>query len=297
MTLEYARGTPILLKNYPHLRESWLRDRIADDPNLLGLGPLRLVDIERRHARAGRLDLLLQRGPRRYVVEIMLGRLDESHLVRAIEYWDAEQRASPGLEHVAVLAAEELPPRLLRVLELLRGTLPLIVLQMCATQWENKFVLHFVRLLEGPGRPEKAPPEPEGGGETLWEDKWAAPARAALSECLGLLREVLPCLHLEYRRHSLAVRSQAQAPPLLVLYPKRHFLRVEIQAAEASRLWERCPAACWQALEAGQMLHAVELLLFPGELARKGEALEQALRAAQHEAQAAVSDSVAAETR
>lgn len=288
MALEYARGTQFLLKSHPHFRESWLRDRIADDPALLGLGPLRLVDVERRHPRAGRLDLLLQQGQqRRYVVEIMLGRLDESHLVRSIEYWDAEQRASPGYEHVAVLAAEELPPRLLRVLELLRDHVPMVVLQMCAMQWENRFVLHFIRLLEGPGRSERPRPEPEPG-RTAWEDKMAAPALAALDECLGVLREVVPRLHLEYRKHSLAVRSEAHASPLLVFYPKRHFLRVEIQAAQVSSLWERCPAASWQELEAGPLLHAVELLLFPGDVARKRGALEQVLRAAQREASAVV---------
>ncbi len=295
MALEYARGTQFLLKSHPHFRESWLRDRIADDPGLLGLGPLRLVDVERRQPRAGRLDLLLQQASRRYVVELMLGRLDESHLVRSIEYWDAAQRASPGFEHVAVLAAEELPPRLLRVLELLRATLPLVVLQMCAMRWESKFVLHFIRLLEGPGR-SPAPPEPEPPGPGAWEDKKSAPARAALEECLGVLREVLPRLHLEYRRHSLAVRSQPQAPPLLVLYPKRHFLRVEVQAAEVSRLWERCPAACWQELEAGRMLHAVELVLFPGDAAGKREALQQVLRAALRQPGSPVSGSALAGT-
>lgn len=296
MALEYARGTQFLLKSHPHFRESWLRDRIADDPGLLGLGPLRLVDVERRQPRAGRLDLLLQHGPRRYVVEIMLGRLDESHLVRSVEYWDAAQRVSPGYQHVAVLAAEELPPRLLRVLELLRATLPLVVLQLCATRWENKFVLHFIRLLDGLGRSQPVPPEPEPGGHSAWEGKRSAPARAALEECLGVLREVLPCVHLEYRRHSLAVRSQPQAPPLLVLYPKRHFLRVEIQAAEVSRLWERCAADCWQALEAGRMLHAVELVLFPGDAAARREALQQVLRAALREPAHALSDSALAGT-
>jgi len=41
-----------------------------------------------------RLDLLLQDADsnRRYEVEIQLGRTDEAHVIRTIEYWDIERK-------------------------------------------------------------------------------------------------------------------------------------------------------------------------------------------------------------
>lgn len=281
MSLEYVRGTQFLLKHHPEFRESWLRDRIADDPGMLGLGPARVVDIERRHPHAGRLDLLLQQGQqRRYVVEIMLGKLDESHLVRTHEYWDSEQQTMPGLEHVAVLAAEELPPRLVRVLGLLRGTLPLVVLQMTATRVAGQFSLCFTRVLEGPGRARQKPCEPRPAGRITWERKGCAAAVATLDACLGLLQEIDPSLTLGYHRNSLAVLLAPGSVPLLMFFPQRHFLRLEIQPPHIGLYWGQCAAADWQALEAERLLHAVQVLLFPGEMVRKRACLRRVLAAA-----------------
>jgi hypothetical protein len=43
------------------------------------------------------LDLLLQDadGNRRYEVEVQLGKTDESHIIRTIEYWDIERKRYP----------------------------------------------------------------------------------------------------------------------------------------------------------------------------------------------------------
>lgn len=81
----------ISLKNHPALDERWLHERLKENPSLLGLGDLDVRDSERRQPSGGRLDLLLQdiENLKRYEVEIQLGAMDESHIIRAIEYWDA----------------------------------------------------------------------------------------------------------------------------------------------------------------------------------------------------------------
>jgi RecB family endonuclease NucS len=75
MVLEYARPERIGLKGHAELHESWLQDRIAEDPSALGLGELMVLYRERRQERTGRLDLLLTDpdGDIRYEVELMLG--------------------------------------------------------------------------------------------------------------------------------------------------------------------------------------------------------------------------------
>ncbi len=38
----------------------------------------------------------------------MLGAVDESHIIRTIEYWDVERQRYPTLQHRAVIVAEEI---------------------------------------------------------------------------------------------------------------------------------------------------------------------------------------------
>ena len=59
----------------------------------MGLGDLDLKDRERIQPGVGRLDLLLQdpETNSRYEVEIQLGKTDESHIIRTIEYWDTRR--------------------------------------------------------------------------------------------------------------------------------------------------------------------------------------------------------------
>ena len=74
----------INLLNHPTLDEKWVQQIIAENPAILGLGDLILKDKERIHPKAGRLDLLLQdsESARRYEVEVQLGKVDESHIIR-----------------------------------------------------------------------------------------------------------------------------------------------------------------------------------------------------------------------
>jgi len=106
--MKYEKLSKLSIASHPELSERWVQERIAEDPSLLGLGDLILKDKERRQAGAGRLDLLLQEADssRRYEVEIQLGKVDESHIIRTIEYWDIERKRYPQYEHTAVIVAE-----------------------------------------------------------------------------------------------------------------------------------------------------------------------------------------------
>jgi hypothetical protein len=68
-----------------------------------------------RDTYTGRLDLLLQDVDtnRRYEVEIQLGKTDESHIIRTIEYWDIERKRYPQYDHCAVIIAEDITSRFL----------------------------------------------------------------------------------------------------------------------------------------------------------------------------------------
>src|SRR5712664_2614230 len=104
MTLQYVKAEATSLRELG-LDERWLHERINEDPSILGLGDLTIIDRERIQPTVGRIDFLMadpEEGVR-YEIEIMLGRLDESHIIRTIEYWDVERTRYPQLEHRAVI--------------------------------------------------------------------------------------------------------------------------------------------------------------------------------------------------
>ncbi len=61
---------------------------------LLGLGDLQVIKRERIQASGGRIDFLMGdfESDIRYEIEVMLGPVDESHIIRTIEYWDVERQ-------------------------------------------------------------------------------------------------------------------------------------------------------------------------------------------------------------
>ena len=130
--MEVVKFEKVSLKNHSELNEHWVQNLIAEDPSILGLGDLILRDKERIQPRAGRLDLLLQDADsnRRYEVEVQLGALDESHIIRTIEYWDIERKRYPQYEHTAVIIAEDITSRFLNIISLFNGMIPLVAIQM-----------------------------------------------------------------------------------------------------------------------------------------------------------------------
>ena len=140
----------ISLLNHPALNEKWVQEVIARDPSILGLGDLILKDKERIQPKAGRLDLLLQDPDtnRRYEVEIQLGKVDESHIIRTIEYWDIERKRYPQYDHCAVIIAEDITSRFLNIISIFNGFIPLIAIQINAYKVKDDYFLLSTTVLD-----------------------------------------------------------------------------------------------------------------------------------------------------
>ena len=170
--LKYTKHEKISLKSSPEFGEAWLQERISDDPTILRLGDVDLLDRERNQG-PGRLDLLLQDSElnKRYEVELMLGATDASHVIRTIEYWDIERRRYPAYEHVAVLVAEDVTSRYLNVLSLFSGSIPLVCLQLAALKVGDQVLLEFSKVLDQVGlRTDDETVEPPTD-RTYWNSK------------------------------------------------------------------------------------------------------------------------------
>ncbi len=138
------------LKNHSIINEAMIQKIIEDNPTILGLGDdLVLIEGQRTQPRAGILDLLFQNFDRtkRWETELQLGKVDESHIIRTIEYWDIEKKRYPQYDHCAVIIAEDITNRFLNVISLLNGNIPLIVIKMEAFKQGDNYWLNFTTVL------------------------------------------------------------------------------------------------------------------------------------------------------
>ena len=282
MSLKYVKGTRLWLKGHPEFSEAWLRDLIAEDPSVLGLGALELRASERSQPRTGRLDLLLQssKAAKRYAVEITLGRVDGSHVIRCMEYWDTERKRFPGYDHCAVLVAEEVTARFLNILQLINGVVPMVVLQVSAVQVGHQVVLSFTRLLDEVALGTEQEDDPGARSRPWWEGRSSAAALKLLDECLDLLRELDPELAPSYQKSYIGV-SQGNRPNNFVTFrPLRHGLRVEIRAGNLRWFEDRFESEGLARLGIDRRWRGLRFVLNPGEVAENEKLLKSLLRAA-----------------
>jgi hypothetical protein len=147
--MEYKKAEPVKLRDVGK-DEKWLQDRINEDTSILGLGDLVVIQRERTQSMGGRLDFLMfdPEDLTRYEIEIMLGTLNESHIIRTIEYWDIERRRYPSLEHRAVIVAEDITNRFFNIIGLMNKAIPIIAIQLNAFGANDQLFLNFVKVLD-----------------------------------------------------------------------------------------------------------------------------------------------------
>jgi hypothetical protein len=207
MSIELRKATAIRLRSLG-LDERWLQDRIEEDPSLLGLGDLNIVRREKSQPTGGRIDFLMYDPDRelRYEVEIMLGSLDESHIIRTIEYWDIERQRYPAYDHRAVIVAEEITSRFFNVIRLLNRAVPLVALQLNAFSIDNSVVLHITKVLDVYTETEDVE---EAGGEQVdrryWERRAGATSLAVLDAVVALIDQEIGPTRVTYNKNHVSL--------------------------------------------------------------------------------------------
>lgn len=235
--MKFVRPDRIWMKQHAELNEKWVQDRIADDPSILGLGDLVLKDRERRQPNAGRLDLLLQDRDtdRRYELELQLGRTDESHIIRTIEYWDIERRRYPQYDHCAVIVAEDITTRFLNVINLFNSAVPIIAIQMAALGVGDQVALVFNTVLNelSRGLEEEDDETLEAVDRAYWETRVGKDVLGMADQLLGVLRQWDSTLEMKYNKYSIVLASDGIVDKFVSFRPKRQFIRVEAKLPQA----------------------------------------------------------------
>ena len=241
---ELVKPKYISLKNHANINEDWLQKRLIEDPELLGLGSeLDVRDSERSQPSGGRLDLLLvdDEAGIRYEVEIQLGALDESHIIRTIEYWDIERRRYPQYEHIAVIVAEEVTGRFHNVISLLNstGAIPLIAIQIQGVEVKGNLTLVATRVLDLVRRGTDA----EDAGRPVDRSSWgwaSAESLKVMDSLFEMVGNVAQGMNLKYNKSYIVPEHNGQVRNFMVFRPrKRNYLLTEFRMSHNQDLTER----------------------------------------------------------
>ena len=215
------------------INEKSIQEIIADDPSIIGLGDLVLKDKERIQPRAGRLDLLMQDPDtnRRYEIEIQLGKTDESHIIRTIEYWDIEKKRYPQYDHCAVIIAEDITSRFLNVISLFNGFIPLIAIQMNAYKFGDEIGLVFTKVLdEMPlGLVEEDEEIQEATDREYWLKRGTQATVKMADEILTIINSFKPGYELKYNKFYIGLARDGQPNNFAIFRPKKNYMRLEVK--------------------------------------------------------------------
>ena len=231
VNLTYVEAQYISLKGHPQYNENWLNQKIFDDPSILGLGELAVLKRERPQPKAGRLDLLLKdvNSGRRYTVELQLGTVDESHIIRTIEYWDNERKRYPQIDHCAVICAETINARFLKVISLFNGHIPLIALQVKAIQIDDKIALTFTKVLDevqlGLDTHDEEIPEVT---RSYWEQKVSTEAVNAVDKLVLSIQRLTGRFEIKYNKYYIGCVVAGRSANFVVFKPQRGGIRLEV---------------------------------------------------------------------
>ena len=222
--------------------EAYLEKFIDADPTVLGLGDVTVVERQRRHEKAGRLDLLLQDDSEeiRYEVELMLGSVDESHLIRTIEYWDIERRRYPAYDHRAVLIAEDITTRFLNVITLFSGSIPIIAIQVKAIGVGDNIGVTFLRVVDSTQLrkdDQVIPSQPTD--RAYWLSRVGAGIVGIADQCLSFINETAKRPRsLNYNKYFIGLTEGGRANNFVSFSPKKSFLRLGI-SIDSTEPWEK----------------------------------------------------------
>lgn len=231
--MKYIKPEVISLKSNKEYNEKWLQARIEEDPSILELGTeLEMRQSEKKMVGGGRLDTILfdRENNIRYEVEIQLGKTDESHIIRTIEYWDIERRRLPQYEHCAVIIAEDITSRFLNVISLFNGFIPIIAIQVKAVKIGDTISLFFTKVID------KLNIElleedivSEAVDRNYWEKKVGKTSMQLVDDVYKTFAEQIGDYNLKYLKHYIGLEKDSMANNFISINPSKKSVAINIK--------------------------------------------------------------------
>lgn len=240
--MKYIKPEIINLKTNSEYNEKWLQARIEEDPSIIGLGDLEFRYSEKMMVGGGRLDTILYdpESNRRYEVEIQLGKTDESHIIRTLEYWDIERKRNPQYEHCAVIIAEDITSRFLNVISLFNGFITFIAIQVKAIKVGENISLFFTKVLDEVRLDlleEDNQSEPTD--RNYWEKKVGKPQMKFIDTIYNNLSDVIGEFNLKYNKHYIGIEQNNIATNFIYFHPNKKAVILNIRLDKTDELDEK----------------------------------------------------------
>ncbi|TDN93370.1 hypothetical protein DET49_10496 [Salegentibacter sp. 24] len=284
--MNYIKPEIISLKNSQEFNEKWLQARIEEDPSMLGLGDLEFRDTEKIMVGGGRLDTILYdpEDKKRYEVEIQLGKTDETHVIRTIEYWDLERKKNPQYNHCAVIIAEDITSRFLNVISLFNGFIPLIAIQVKAVKFQDNISLFFTKVLDEVTfdlLDEDTISEPTD--KNYWEKKASKSSVKLTQKILAELGDITDEYKLKYNKHYIGIERNNMANNFVTFVPRKTMVIMNIKHERVEEIDELLESSDLDILSYDKQWKQYRVRLSDKDLASNIEMLKDLVEKAKHE--------------
>lgn len=252
--LTYVPSQPFTLKSHSDFDESWLEKQIVEHPEILALDTKKVVRSQVLQKSGGKVDLLLSDEDNEvlYTVELMLGAVDASHIVRTLDYFLREQTRPETVDwtHVAVLVAEDIRgSRFLGVVEYLSKRMPLIVIELSALRVGENLTLKSTRIFDGTMEREEEIEQQEDCTREYWVKKSSIASIEFVEKFFLILQELAKDLRQTYKKHFIGIAIGNRAENFVSFSPKRDFVRVRVQISNAADWKKRIGDVGFKVLE------------------------------------------------
>ncbi|RTQ52134.1 hypothetical protein EJV47_03665 [Hymenobacter gummosus] len=267
----------ISLRNNSKYNEAFIQKAIADNPSILGLGEIELIDKERVQAKGGRLDFMFRdKNGRRYTVELQLGSTDPSHIIRTLEYWDIERKRYRQHDHCAVIIAEEITGRFYNVISLFGGVLPLIAIQLNAYEIDGKLVLVFAKVLdEIPAGLDDEDTKPTNVTREDWVSKTSEASVALAEELQKIFNEIDDSIRLNFTKIYIGLTLGGIANNFLIMTPnKKPVIQVAIRLNESADIDDIIDKAGFETLPYEARYKQYKLRLTKTDIDKKADVIK-----------------------
>ncbi len=275
----------IAISKLEGVNEKSIQEIIANESSIIGLGDLVLKDKERIQPRAGRLDLLMQDPDtnRRYEIEIQLGKTDESHIIRAIEYWDIEKKRYPQYDHCAIIIAEDITSRFLNVISLFNGFIPLIAIQMNAYKMGSEVGLVFTKVLdEMPlGLVEEDGEIQEVTDREYWLKRGTQATVKMADEMLSIINTFKKGYELKYNKFYIGLAKDGQPNNFAIFRPKKTYMRLELKLPKSDEVDQLIEESELDEMGYDNRWGNYRIRLNKGEIGKKNEVIRTMLEKAE----------------
>jgi hypothetical protein len=245
--MEYVKPIPVPLKsNKTFGGEVRVQEIIANDPAVLGLdGDIQLMNKEFHLPGGGILDILLgdDSNQIRYEVEIQLGDIDESHIIRIIEYWDIMRKLYPKEKHIAVIIAERITTRFFNVIGLFNQAIPIIAIQFSGLEVGGKFTLVFTKVLDLVPQRDQTDLEYQPADRLFWESRTSSSTLKAVDRLVLIAKEFDPKIELKYNKGYIGISIGGVSRNFLVFSPRKKILKFAIQLSSTAENHKLCEDA------------------------------------------------------